>query len=229
MGQVKKTRLYEEIVKRILSMMQAGIFKPGDRLPAERILAEEYGVSRTAVREAMRSLELMGYVESRVGEGTYVTVPCMEQVVEPFSMMVSQDTRLSAELIEVRLILETEIAMLAARRITDEQLAVLRTSLVDMEADILSGGLGVQADEQFHSTLVQAANNSALNIVLDMCSGMLSSTREVTQRLKGVPEKTLKDHRLIYEAVEARDEKKARRLMRQHLMRALSNLDRVKN
>ncbi len=212
----------------MLAQIHAGTLRPGDRLPPERALAEEYGVSRTAIREALRSMEMMGCVESRVGEGTFIKAPSLSNIVDPFSMVLAQNRQLGSELIEVRLILETEVAALAARRRTQQQLRALEATLQDMEQDIAAGGVGLEADESFHSILAQAAGNDALNVMLDMCAGMLSRTRPITQAIKGVPKMTLKDHTAICNAVRAQDEKAARRLMRMHLNRALRNLSRVR-
>ena len=224
----KNAKLYEEIVAQILSRIQTGALRPGDRLPPERALAEEFGVSRTAIREALRSLEMMGCVESHIGEGTFIKAPSLSNIVNPFSMVFAQDRQLGGELIEVRLILETEVAALAARRRSEAQMAALEQTIADMQADIEGGGMGIAADEIFHELLTEAAGNEALRIMLEMCAGMLSRTRPLTQSLKGVPAMTLKDHTAICEAVRSQDEKAARRLMRRHLNRAMRNLNKIK-
>ena len=227
MSEQKPQKLYEEIAERMLSQIQNGVLRPGDRLKPERALAEEYGVSRTAIREALRSLEMMGCVESRVGEGTFIKAPSLSNIVDPFSMLFAQNRQLGSELIEVRLILETEISALAARRRTDEQLFALQAAIAEMERDIEAGGKGIDADERFHGVLAEAAGNEALSTMLEMCAGMLSRTRPITQSIKGVPRMALKDHAAIFEAVRSQDERAARRLMRSHLNRALRNLSRI--
>lgn len=227
MSEQKPHKLYEEIAERMLSQIHSGVLRPGDRLKPERALAEEYGVSRTAIREALRSLEMMGCVESRVGEGTFIKAPSLSNIVDPFSMLFAQNRQLGSELIEVRLILETEISALAARRRTDGQLFALQASIAEMERDIDAGGKGIDADERFHGVLAEAAGNEALSTMLEMCAGMLSRTRPITQSIKGVPRMALKDHAAIYEAVRSQDERAARRLMRTHLNRALRNLSKI--
>lgn len=229
MAEQKPQKLYEEIAARMLAQIQNGVLRPGDRLPPERTLAEEYGVSRTAIREALRSLEMMGCVESRVGEGTFIKAPSLSNIVDPFSMIIAQNGKMGSELIEARLILETEIAALAARRRTDAQLAELEKAVSEMAADIENGGMGIEADEGFHGILAEAAGNEALSVMLNMCAGMLSRTRPITQSVKGVPKMALKDHSSICEAVRSQDEKAARRLMRTHLNRALRNLSKAQN
>ena len=227
MSENRAPNRYEEIAAHMIERIHAGELRPGDRLPPERALAEEYGVSRTAIREALRSMEMMGMVESRVGEGTHIKAPSLSNIVDPFSIVMAQNARLGGELIEVRLILETEIAALAARRRTEEQLRQLEESVRAMRADLESGGMGIESDERFHALLAGAAGNEALSIMLNMCSGMLSRTRPITQAVKGVPRMALKDHAAICDAVRAQDERAARRLMRAHLNRALRNLTRA--
>lgn len=226
--QIRKNKLYEDIVQTLLERIREGSLRAGDRLPAERTLASDLGVSRTAIREALRSLEHMGCIESRVGEGTFIKSPRFEDIAEPFSMVFSQDRQLNSDLIEARLILETEIARLAARRRTPAQLEELRATIATMEQNVRGGGNAVDADDAFHAVLAQAAGNSALNTILGMCAQLLSRTRRITQNMQGVPEATLSDHRAILDAVERQDEKAAYRLMRRHLINAQKNLLRRK-
>ena len=228
MAEHREPKLYEGIAAHMIGQIHEGTLRPGDRLPPERSLAEKFGVSRTAIREALRSMEMMGCVESRVGEGTFIKSPSLSNIVDPFSMVLNQSgDALWRELIEVRLILETEIAALAACRRTPEQLDALENTLTAMAADIESGGNGIQADEDFHAILARSAGNGALSVMLEMCSGMLSRTRPITQSIKGVPKMTLKDHSAICKAIRDGDERAARRLMRSHLNRALRNLNRI--
>lgn len=227
MAEARAAKRYEEIASNMIERIHSGELRPGDRLPPERALAESYGVSRPAIREALRSLEMMGLVESHVGEGTYIKAPTLSSLMDPFSLVLAQNAKLGGELIEARLILETEIAALAARRRTPEQLAQLEETLSDMERDLAAGGLGIEADARFHALLAEAAGNESLRMMLEMCAGMLSRTRPITQAIKGVPRMALKDHAAICEAVRAQDERSARRLMRVHLNRALRNLAKL--
>src|SRR6056297_3128640 len=119
---VKKIRLYESIVKQIQHLINEGDLIPGQRLPPERELSEELGVSRTSIREALRALETMGYLESKVGVGggTYVKEVTFSNIVSPFSATLLQNDDFIVELLEVRLVLEIEVARLAATRRTDD-------------------------------------------------------------------------------------------------------------
>ncbi len=221
---LKKTRLYEEIVDQLITLMKMGKLKPGDKLPSERQLSEELHVSRTAIREALRSMESMGYIDSKVGGGTYVKSVTLDNVMDPFTVMLSQDEKLISELVDVRLLLEGEIASLAAKNATDEQIADVRRCLEDMKNDIESGGIGLNGDNEFHSLLAKIANNSALMLILNMCSELLSKTREATLTIEGMPQIALDDHLEILAALEEHSPTLATKLMRKHLKKAGRNL-----
>ncbi|MGE4484018.1 MAG: FadR/GntR family transcriptional regulator [Oscillospiraceae bacterium] len=224
-GKLKKAKLYEEIVDELLMRIGTGILRPGDKLPSERDLAETFNVSRAAIREAIRSLEHMGCIESRIGDGTYIKSPTLKEIIDPISMVFPNDKALYSELIEVRLILETEIATLAARRRTREQLEYLAKNIEEMEKEINAGGLALEQDEAFHKALAEASGNRVLSTVSDTCSGIISRTRALTQRLKGVPLSALTSHKQIYGAIERQDEKAAAFYMRDHLNITRRNLD----
>lgn len=223
---LKKTRLYEEIIKQLTDLINKGSLKPGDRLPTERELAVQLNVSRTAIREALRSLEMMGFIESKVGEGTFIKKITLNNVLEPFSNILLQDKKLIIELIEVRLLLESEIAKLAARRINADKAVEMKNSLDLMEREIAEGGNGIKGDNEFHNVLARAAENSAMSKILSMCGDLLSATRLATLEIPDQPQKSLEDHQEIYEAILSGDEERSAELMREHLIKAQRNLER---
>ncbi len=116
--QVKHKQVYEEVVEEIAARIQNGTLAVGQKLPPERVLAEEMGVSRTSLREALRTLQSMGYIRSTTGGGNYVNEVGLEHVLTPFSAMMAQNNALFADIIEVRRHLESHMARLAARRAT---------------------------------------------------------------------------------------------------------------
>lgn len=219
----KKTRLYENIIDQLVSLIKDGTLKPGDKLPAERKLAEDLNVSRTAIREALRSLETMGYLSSKVGGGTYINKITLGNVMSPFSTMLSQNKKLIAELLEVRMLLETEIARLAARRITPFKIKSIQKTIDDMRTEVSAGGTGIAYENGFHNALAVASENEAMKLILDMCGDLLSKTREATLSIKGQPQSSLKDHESIFEAVRQGDGELAARRMKQHLIDAQKN------
>lgn len=225
----KKTRLYENIIDQLLSLIKDGTLKPGDKLPTERKLAEDLGVSRTAIREALRSLEVIGYIHSKVGGGTYIDEITLENVMSPFSVVLSQNKKLIIELIDVRMLLETEITRLATKRITLSKLKKIQKALDDMCEEINNGTNGLTADNSFHNALSAASENEALKLILDMCGNLLSQTREATLNIPGQPERTLEEHKAIFEAIRKGDSDLAAFRMQQHLNNAKNNLEKYQN
>ncbi len=198
---LKKTKLYEDISKQIISLINSGELKPGDKLLPERTLAEQLNVSRTAVREALRALESMGYIESKVGGGTFVRELTLENLISPVSSMFQNDEKLMKDLIAVRLLLETEMASLAAKKITPEKAEKLKKALNIMMDEIANGEIGLRGENSFHTTLAEIGENSAMSLISDMCGEVLSSTRLATLKLPGQSEISLSEHMAIYDAV----------------------------
>ena len=219
-----KSRLYEEIVKQIIFRIKSGELKPGDRLPTERNLAIQLNVSRTAIREALRSLEIMGVIDSKVGNGTYIKEMSLDSLMDSFAGVLSKNERLIIELIEVRLLLEVEIARLAARRINENKIRAIEKTLVLMENEIKDGELGLKGDNAFHNELANAGDNLAMTSILSLCGELLDSTRKAALKALGDPQIGLQHHRAIFEAVKAGNENEAVKLMKEHLEMAYRNL-----
>lgn len=219
---VRKIRLYESIVKQIQKLITGGTLKPGDKLPPERELAEELQVSRTSIREALRALEMMGYLESRVGVkgGTYIKEVSFSNIVSPFSESLLQHDDFVIDLLETRLVLEIEVARLAAIRRTDSDLQELERAVELMEEDIESGGVGLACDNQFHRVLANAAENRVLQEFVGLCGDLLEVEREDHLRnQEGEPRRALQEHKEMVEAIRARDSGKAQRIMEEHLLK----------
>lgn len=221
---MKPKKLYENIVEQLMQRIQSGELQPGMRLPAERVLEKEYGVSRPVVREAFRAMEQMGCVETRVGEGTFVKTPELSDVMDPISILFMKDAAFAEELLETRILLETGIAQLAATRRSEANLKELQNILGEMKRDIQQGGTGEVQDLKFHALLLKAAGNRALEIVISTCSEVLNRTVTVTQRIEGVPLQALKEHENILQAVMQCDGTAAARYMHDHLSSAQQNL-----
>ena len=224
----RERKIYEDIVDDLMGQIQSGELQAGTKLPAERTLAKEYGVSRAVIREAFRAMERMGCVECYVGGGTFVKIPELSDVIDPYSILFMQDDCFADELLETRIILETGVAQLAVVRRTQEQLDDMENTLREMEADIVAGGTGEESDMHFHAQLLSATGNRALELVVSTCWEVLNRTIEVTQRVEGVPQQALQDHRKILDAVIAQDGEKAALYMREHLLNAKQNLKKVR-
>ena len=223
---VKKNRLSSEVIDQISRSILRGDYQPGSKLPPEREIATQLGVSRTVVREALRSLEIMGLVESQVGGGSFVKEYSLDRVLDPIADYFSSDESLIDEIIETRLILEPEMAKLAAVRATNEDIAFIRKSLYQMEEEIQEGMSGINGDTAFHFAIGAAAHNSAMTKILSLIADLLHYTMKAS--LQAVPDQsfTLEGHRQILEALEKKDDELAGNLMREHLK---ISLVRIKN
>lgn len=219
-----KPRLYEEIVSALVERIKDGSLKPGMRLPSERKLADEMKVSRTVIREALRSMASLGYIESKVGGGTYVKSVTLNSVMDPFSVMLSQDEKLIKELVDVRVMLESEVAKLAAKNITEEMFSDVQYTIDLMQNEISNGGTGILGEDAFHNCLAEIADNSALSMILGMCSELLTKSRQATLLIPGQPEDSLVDHINIFAAIKEHQTTAASKLMKQHLLKAKKNL-----
>ena len=157
---IQSSRLYEQIVKQIEDSIERGDLKEGDQLPAERELALQFGVSRTAVREAVKALREKGLVEAYPGRGTFITSETSNSIRLTFDRMIKSGPREGTlHLVEVREILEPEIAALAAKRVTEESLNELREAIAIMDGAKGDPDSFIEADLDFHLALAEAAAN----------------------------------------------------------------------
>ncbi len=216
---IRTKRIHEEIVEQIIGMIAQGTLKPGDRLLPERELAEMLGVSRASVREALSALAVLGVVEVRRGEGTFIKKTVEREFLHPFGLLLLLDTTL--EVLEIRKILEVEGVALAAKRAAAEDLRSIRRALEEMEAEVEAGGLGDEGDYLFHFRVAQATQNSILvkmiNGIMDVFKVSLKVSRERLFKLPGAVDILLKQHWAIYEAIAQRDAPAAQAAMRTHL------------
>jgi GntR family transcriptional repressor for pyruvate dehydrogenase complex len=216
---VRTSRLYEQIVQQIEASIVKGDLKPGDQLPAERDLAQRFGVSRTAVREAVKALREKGLVEAYSGRGTFITDGTTQAVRQSLDLMVKiGQPEGSTHLAEVRAILEPEIAALAAVRIQDAELITMRDAVAAMDrAGVKDPELYIEADLDFHLALAEGAANPLILSLLDSIVALLREQRMRIFRVPGGPERGQIHHKRILDAVERRDSEKAREAMRAHL------------
>lgn len=215
---IQSERLYEKIVSQIEGRILAGELKPGDHLPAERELAEQFRVSRTAVREAVKTLAEKGLVQVRPGRGTFVTNDTSEAVRLSLGRMlrISQPEG-SRHLVEVREIFEPETAMLAAQRAADEQLSAMREAVATMDAALADADTYIEADLDFHLALAEASQNFLILALIDSIVDLLREQRLTIFRVEGGPQRGQAHHKRILEAVSRRDPEAARAAMRAHL------------
>jgi GntR family transcriptional repressor for pyruvate dehydrogenase complex len=214
---IQKTKVYEEVAAQLERLILDGAFLPGDKLPPERELAERFGVSRSAVREAIRALELKGFVEPRPGEGTLVRTPSLDSLLNPLASLLGQKRELVHELLEVRMMIEPPLAARAARNAGPEDIARLDEILNRQKERVARHELAIEEDSEFHYTIARAAKNSVILKVLDMMMDILRESREQSLQVEGRRERSLAGHRRIFNAIKRRDPQAAEGAMRQHL------------
>ena len=214
---VQSSRLYAQIVQQIEESILSGALKPGDQLPPERELALRFGVSRTAVREAVRTLHQRGLVEAYSGRGTFVTNGTSQAIRSSLDLMMKIQPAGPAPLVEVREILEPEIAALAAIRWEEAHLVMMREAIAVMDRERSDGEAFIEADLDFHLALAEAAGNPLILSLIDSIGGQLREQRMRIFYVEGGPERGQFHHKRILEAVEQRDPERAREAMRAHL------------
>jgi GntR family transcriptional repressor for pyruvate dehydrogenase complex len=194
-----------------------GTWSEGERIPAERELCQKLGVGRASLREALKALEIMGMIETRLGDGTYV---CKRSdfFSRPLLWAIASSSEADArELIEARMLIEVELAGLAAEHATAENLKELVGHLDRMEKTRKSFGEFVQADVNFHLAIGRAAANSILMNALHLIRNLLQQWILSAVAIKGVPEKAYAQHKRILLAIKNKDGAVARKEMRKHL------------
>jgi len=215
---VRTSRLYEQIVQQIEESVLKGKLKPGDQLPAERELAQQLGVSRTAVREAVKTLREKGLVEAYSGRGTFITDGTSQAARQSFDLMIKLGQQEgSPHLAELRLILEPGIAALAAVRATEEDIAAMREAVEVMDRAQKDPEVYIEADLDFHLALAEAVANPLILSLIDSIVGLLREQRIKIFNVEGGPQRGQVHHKRILEAMERRDSEMARSAMRAHL------------
>ncbi len=215
---VRTSRLYEQIVRQIEESVLKGTLKPGDQLPAERELAQQLGVSRTAVREAVKALREKGLVEAYSGRGTFITDGTSHAARQSFDLMVKiGQQESSANLAELRLILEPGIAALAALRIEEEYLVAMRDAVAVMDRSLKDPAAYIEADLDFHLALAETVANPLILSLIDSIVGLLREQRIKIFNVEGGPQRGQVHHKRILEAMEQRNPEMARSAMSAHL------------
>jgi GntR family transcriptional repressor for pyruvate dehydrogenase complex len=215
---IQSSKVFEQIAEQIEKRILGGELRSGDRLPTERELSEQFHVSRTAVRAAMKKLAQRGLVDMRPGRGTIVIDGTSQAMRHSMGLMMKVGQAGSSEsLVEVREIIEPEIAALAAVRATDEQIAAMREAVEVMDTHIHEVNAYIAADNDFHRALATGTQNILILTLVDSIVDLLSEQRELIFSTNGAPERGQIHHKRILESVVRRDAEAAREAMRAHL------------
>lgn len=199
------------------TLIRQGKLKHGDRLPSERDLAEQFKVSRSSVREAIRSLELQGLVVSKRGSGTFINADNLDSVLALMTAALKPGGEDLADVFEMRHLLEPPIAALAAQRASSEDVERLRRILEQQRRQIEAGETGVESDTAFHFALASATHNTALVKVVSAVEDILQISRDLSLQEPGRPQRSLASHHEILETIVAGDAERSQRAMEHHL------------
>ena len=221
---IKKTRLYEEVVGQLHQLIDDGKLKAGDRLPSERELAETFRVSRSSVREAIKTLENEGMVVSRPGSGTFITAVNVEAIIPPLASLLSRGKDALVDLFEMRCLVEPSIAALAAERATPADILRLKEIYSQQEQQINRDTSAVDSDAAFHLTIGRATHNAALQRLVASIVEILKPIREQSLQTPGRAHKSLASHREILVAIERHDPELARQAMQRHIQAVEENV-----
>ena len=214
----RKQALADEIVNEILSMIQSGDLKPGEKLPAERELAEGMQVSRTSLREALRALSVMNIIDIRQGQGTFVTALQPDSLVEHLEFVFSLEDSTFFQLFEARRAVEVACAEFAAMKIQDTDIPVLKAISDQSQRYVDTRGTEFrEADIELHTKIVEIAQNPILNRFMKSINRLSMASRDRTAKLIGVRQQTVIDHTAIIDAIINRDPDAAGKAMRKHI------------
>jgi GntR family transcriptional regulator, transcriptional repressor for pyruvate dehydrogenase complex len=213
---VRRDKVYEGVAKQIERLILKRL-QPGDKLPSERELAETLRVSRSSIRDAIRSLELMGMVEPRQGAGTIVREISSESLVNPLANAIKRKEELTGELLDFRKMLEPQLAARAATRVSPNQISEMEQILERQEQKLRDGESAIVEDSEFHYAIALASGNSVVLRVLDTLMDLLRDSRERSLQVEGRPQKSLAGHRRILAALKRHDGEAAKAAMRRHI------------
>jgi GntR family transcriptional repressor for pyruvate dehydrogenase complex len=224
---VERTKLTGSVFEQLLSYVVKGSWKPGDRIPPERDLCQQLGIARTSLREALKAMELVGMLDSRVGDGTFVC-PRSEFLSRPLLWaFTGTDHEELQEIMEARTIIEENLAGLAAKRGSTEQIEQIGHAVQLMRDSIARGDSILEADMAFHLAVSAAAQNEVLRNAVRLLRNLMRQWIYYKLLMPDIPEIVLKRHVAIYKAIVARKPNAARAAMRLHLEESIQMVTHV--
>ena len=223
MRPVARASLSDKIVEQLIDLISRDVLKPGERLPSERELCKRFGVGRTSLREALRSLSVMGILDGRVGEGTFV---CNKKnyLEKALQWGLLLDHKKVQDLIETRVMLESQTAFLAAQRATEEDKREIEQTLQGMEESLEEPEKFLEFDLQFHLLIARATQNSILYSLLSMTRGYLqewikgSLSDPSAAKVGTRASLSLRQHQKIFTALRQGRAEEAQRAMTDHIL-----------
>jgi GntR family transcriptional repressor for pyruvate dehydrogenase complex len=225
---IKKVRLADTVVDQVTSLIENGQLKPGDQLPSERELVNEFRIARPSIREALRILEFQGVIEVRPGKGAFVVglgdgpISDEQRVLHWFREYATE----ALEILDVRASLEVLAAELAATRATDEQFDAIEAALEEAQVAASDGRLDdlVRLDRVFHQRVASASGNHLLSALIDMLVDALVDPRRSLLRLPARASTSWHEHEAILKALRSRDPHAATTAVKGHMAHVRSNI-----
>ncbi|MCB2295742.1 FadR family transcriptional regulator [Clostridium algoriphilum] len=219
---IKNTKVYEQVIEQIRDMIDKGTLTKGDKLPSERNLVQQLQVSRASIREALRALEVIGLIECRQGEGSYIKASFQDNLFEPLSIMFMLEGSNPEAIWELRKILEVEASGLAAKRITSGQLNELcEITERFMNSEGEEEAITAEIDKEFHYKIAECSGNilifNILRTVSILVDHFIVDARKLIIIHEGNKEILYSQHNDIYLAIEKHNSADARQAMREHL------------
>jgi GntR family transcriptional repressor for pyruvate dehydrogenase complex len=214
---ITKTRIYEQVVLQLQQEILSGQIAPGTRLPTERDLAAQFGVSRASIREALSVLQSRGLIESRQGDGTIVSPSVDAGLLVPLSEQLARSRAAIMNPLEVRYMFEPQTAYLAAERATDAEIAVMAETLRMQEGIVAMGGTGIDEDTAFHFAIARASHNDLVVTIIGHINTSLRETREWSLRARSGAEASIRHHHNILAAIARHDPQAAQAAMAAHV------------
>ena len=215
---IERKRLKDQIIDQIIAMIADGKLKPGDKLPSETALMEQFGVGRSSLREAVGALSLIGILTVRPGHGTHVAPSTGESSSKPlrWGMFVSWREKLH-EFIEARITIEQALVGMAAERATEEDIQEIRNGHNLLKTSKLTKRKAIHADLVFHTSIANASHNSVLARFLEELRQPVKNWMEQKASLFGGYDRVYEQHEAVLDAIQARDSVRAQKAMREHL------------
>lgn len=225
---IKSMRVSDQIVGQIQVQIMEGKLAEGEKLPSEPELAQQFGVSRASVREALSMLESKGVVERHKNGGTFLCKYCLEKILAAIDIPRKLDSELFEDLYEAREIIEIKVAELACERADELDFIKIEKTLGMMRESIEKGDSGIKSDILFHQCIAMATKNQVIAGIIRSLNTMLEDMRVKTLAYPGRLEKCLEEHSAIYLAIRSRDAKLCSELMEKHFG-AVANIRRELN
>lgn len=212
-----RTTLTEAAFEQLIAYVVKGTWKAGDRLPPERELCQQFGIARTSLREALKAMELVGMLDSRVGDGTFVC-PRSEFLSRPLLWaFTGADHEELVEIMEARTAVEETLAGLAAERASREEISRIEMTVTQMRDAIAAGTSILEADMSFHLAVAAAAHNEPLQNAVQLLRNITRQWLKYKVQMPNVAASVLKRHQAVYRAIASGKPNAARLAMRKHL------------